>query len=152
MSAICDAHKKKVEVDLLYYSVHRKFNQLEIRCCRENSTQRRWALRTPNWAIRVQSLSQLELRCSRENQHPAEGALRTPDWAVEVQISWREDSGMRNMSQRGWAPRPPVEQPRRTGKKHCYGHKSEGQYVAVLFGLQLPLTHNPFNKVRGRFF
>ena len=34
----------------------------------------------------------LETRCDRESQHPAE-----------------------------WAPRPPVEQPRRTGKKRCYG-------------------------------
>ena len=67
---------------------------------------------------------QLEIRCGRENQHPAEGALRTPDWAVEVQISWREDAGMRNMSQRGWALRPPIEQRRRTGKKRCYGHQS----------------------------
>ena len=41
------------------------------------------------------------------------------------------------MSQRGWAPRPPIEQPRRTGKKCCYGHKSGSQYVAVLFSLQL---------------
>ena len=31
MSAICDAHKKKVYVELLYNSVHRKSNQLEIR-------------------------------------------------------------------------------------------------------------------------
>ena len=85
------------------------------------------------------SSNQLEKRCCRENQHPAEGALRTPDWAVAVgdQISWREDAGMRNMSQRGWAPRPPVEQPRRTRKKHFYGHKSGSQYVAVLFSLQL---------------
>ena len=51
--------------------------------------------------------------------------------------SWREDAGMRNMFHRGWAPRPPVEQPRRTGKKRCYGHKSGAQYVAVLFSLQL---------------
>ena len=36
MSAICDAHKKKEEVEQLYNSVHRKFNQLEIRCGREN--------------------------------------------------------------------------------------------------------------------
>ena len=36
MSAICDAHKKKVGDELLYNSVHRKFNQLEIRCGREN--------------------------------------------------------------------------------------------------------------------
>ncbi len=51
--------------------------------------------------------------------------------------SWREDTGMRNMSQRGWTPRPPVEQHRGTGKKNCCGHKSVGQYVAVLFSLQL---------------
>ena len=122
MSAICDAHKKKVDDEQLYNpSEDRKSDQLEI-------------------------------RCGRENQHPAEGALRTPDWAVEVKISWREDAGMNTMSQRGWALRPRVEQPRRTGKKHFYGHKSGGQYVAVLFGLQLPLTHNLFNKVRGIFF
>ena len=30
MSAICDAHKKKVDVEQLYNSVHRKFNQLEM--------------------------------------------------------------------------------------------------------------------------
>ena len=83
MSAICDAHKNKVDGELLYNSVHRKFNQLEI-------------------------------RCGKENQHPAE-----------------------------WTPRPQVEQPWRTGKKRCYGHKSGGQYVTVLFGLQLPLTVKP---------
>ena len=93
----------------------------------------------------IGSSDQLEIRCCRENQHLAEGALRTPYWAVGVQslrwvgvqMSWREDAGMRTMSQRGWAPRPPVEQPRRTGKKRFYGHKSGGQYVAVLFSLQL---------------
>ena len=31
MSAICDVHKKKVDVELVYNSVHRKFKQLEIR-------------------------------------------------------------------------------------------------------------------------
>ena len=84
MSAICEAHTKKVDGELLYNSVHRKFNQLDIRCGRENQ------------------------------------------------------------SQRGWAPRSPVEQHKRTGKKRYYGQKSGGQYVAVLFVLQLPLTHNPF--------
>ena len=61
MSAICDAHKKNVGIELLYNTVHGKFNQLEI-------------------------------RCGRENQHSAEST-----------------------------PRPPVEQPRRTGKKRGYG-------------------------------
>ena len=92
MSAIWDAHKKKVDFELLYNTVHRKFNQLEI-------------------------------ICGKENQLPGE-----------------------------WAPRPPVEQHGRTGKKRHYGQKSGGQYIAVLFGLQLPLTHNPFNKVSGIFF
>ena len=36
----------------------------------------------------------------------------------EVQISWREDAGMRTMSQ--------VEQPRRTGKKGCESQRSWG--------------------------
>ena len=31
MSAICNAHKKKVDVEQLYNLVHRKFTQLEIR-------------------------------------------------------------------------------------------------------------------------
>ena len=72
MSAICDAHKKKVDVEQLY----------------DPGEDRK----SVSWRS-----GQLEIRCSRENQHPAE-----------------------------WAPRPPVEQSRRTGKKRCYGHKSGG--------------------------
>ena len=30
MSAICDAHKKKVSVEQLHNSVHRKFDQLDF--------------------------------------------------------------------------------------------------------------------------
>ena len=102
-------------VSKYYNSVHRKFDQLEI-------------------------------RCGRENQHPAEGALR-PRLSS---CSWREDAGMRTMSQRGGAPR-------RTGKKQSYGHKCGGQYVAVLFGLQLTSpTVKPLvtlsNKVRAIFY
>ena len=44
-------------------------------------------------------------------------------------------------------------------KDNADGHKSGGQYIAVLFGLQLPLTvkpwvtlFEPFNKGRGIFF
>ncbi len=46
MSAICDAHKK-VGVELLYNSVHRKFNQLEIRCGRENQHPAEWIPQAP---------------------------------------------------------------------------------------------------------
>ena len=57
----------------------------------------------------------LVTRCGRESQHPAE-----------------------------WAPGPPVEQPWRQERHNADGHKSGGEYIAVLFGLQLPLTHKPF--------
>ena len=56
MSAICDAHKKKVDVELLYNSVHRKFNQLETRYGRESQHLAEWALRPP-----IEQL-QLEIR------------------------------------------------------------------------------------------
>ena len=47
---------------------------------------------------------------------------------------------------------PPVEHPGERERK-TDGHKSGGQYVAVLFGLQLPLKHTTLsNKVRGKFF
>ena len=49
MSAICDAHKKKVDVELLYNSV-------------QNPAER--ALRSP-----IEQL-QLEIRCGRESQNP----------------------------------------------------------------------------------
>ena len=91
MSAICDAHKKKVGIERLYNSVHRKFNKLE------------------------------------------------------------KDAVERTSTQRGWVPRPPVEQLRRTGKKRSYGHKSGGQYVTVLFGLQLPLTIKPLVTLSNPF-
>ena len=43
----CDAHKKKVGVELLYNSVHRKFNQLETRCSWESQHPSEGALRPP---------------------------------------------------------------------------------------------------------
>ena len=128
MSAICDAHKKEVGVELLYNSV-------------KTGSQLVWR---PD---------PLVTRCGRESQHPARGALWPPIEQFGDQTSWWEDAGLRNMSQRGWAPRPPVEQPGRTGKKRWWPKDwGGGQYVAVMFGLQLPLTHNPFNKMRGIFF
>ena len=47
MSAICDAHKKKVDIELLYNSVHKKFNQLEIGCGKESHHPAEGALRPP---------------------------------------------------------------------------------------------------------
>ena len=52
ISAICDAYKK-VDVELLYNSVHWKFNQLVIRCGKEDQHPAEGALRTPDWAVAV---------------------------------------------------------------------------------------------------
>ena len=57
----------------------------------------------------------LVTRCGRDSQHPEE-----------------------------WALRPPVEQPGERERHNADGYKSGGQYVAVLFALQLPLTHATF--------
>ena len=54
-----------------------------------------------------------------------------------------------------WAAGPPVKHQ----ENNADSHKSRGQNVAVMFGLQLPLTRkpwitfsNPYNKVRGTYF
>ena len=67
---------------------------------------------------------------------------------------WRKIAPSRELGSwtSGWAAPGELE-------RNADGHKSGGQYVAVMFGLQLPLTvkpwvtlSNPFNKVRGIFF
>ena len=63
MSGICDVHKKKVGIELLYNSVHRKFNQLGIR--------------------RVWRSDELEKRCGRANQHPEKLCPQAPGWAAQ---------------------------------------------------------------------
>ena len=97
MSAICDDHK--VGVELLYNSVKTGSqlvwspDQLETNAVEKASTQQSGP---------IEQL-QLEIR------------------SVGDQTSWREDAGLRNMFQRGWATRPLVKQPRRAGKKRGYG-------------------------------
>ena len=54
---------------------------------------------------------------------------------------------------RGWAPRPPVEQSKRTGKKCCYSQKSWGvNMLQSLCGPQLTSHTTLSNKVREIFF
>ena len=56
MSAICDAHKKNVGVELLYVSAQEvqleswRSNEFEIRCGRENQHPERLGPRVPGWA------------------------------------------------------------------------------------------------------
>ena len=128
---------RRVGVKLIYNPGGRKFKSVGDPAPSRGDPQ------AADWAVAVGDKILLrELATSR-------GGPQDPQFSS---CSWREDAGIRTMSQRGWAPRSPVEHPMRTGKKRCHGHKSGGQYVAALFGLQLPLTHNPFNKVRGIFF
>ena len=81
------------------------------------------------------------------------------EWAIELlynsvmtgsQSVWRPDQLVRrcwneNMSQRGWAPRPPVEQPRRTRTTHGDVRRGwGGQYVAVFVQSPTPSHTRPF--------
>ena len=74
----------------------------------------RWGQEVKSWRP-----ENLESRSGRESHHRAEGDFGTPPG------SWRSDQWVRrfwneNMSQRGWAPWSPVEQPRRTRKTQCW--------------------------------
>ena len=58
-----------------------------------------------------------------------------------------------------WASGPPVEHLENEKDTTFDGHKSGDQNIAVMFGLQLPLTRkpcitfsNPYNKVKGTYF
>ena len=57
------------------------------------------------------------------------------------------------MSQRGWAPRPRLSSPGER-ERHMVMSAGAGEdnMLQSLFSLQLPLTHNLSNKVRGIFF
>ena len=123
MSAICDAHKKKVGVELLYYSVQFG-DQTSWRqdAVEKASTQQRessgpW-LSSCSWRS-----DELERRC------------------------WNE-----NMSQWGWAPRSPVEQHRRTGKEMRLWPIEWGSICCSSVRSPTPSHTQPFNKVRGIFF
>ena len=81
MSVICDTHKK-VYVELLYNSVHRKFNQLEISCGIEDQHPAEEALRPL-----IEQL-QLEIRPVGEKMLewgtcPREAGPQAPGWASQ---------------------------------------------------------------------
>ena len=76
MNAICDAHKKKVGVELLYNSVHRKFNQSWRQDEVEKASTQQGSPQAPD--LSIWKPDQLETRSGRESQHPAEEALKPP--------------------------------------------------------------------------
>ena len=81
MSAICDAHKKKVGVEQLYNSVHRKFNQLELRCGRENKHPAEGGPQNPR--LSCWSSDQLQRRCWNEEHVPERLGPQAPGWAAQ---------------------------------------------------------------------
>ena len=99
MSAICDAHKKKVVVEQSY-------NPGEDR-------------KSVSWRS-----DQLERRCWNEEHVPERLVPQAP------RLSSREERE----------------------RNSVVAIRVGGQYFAVLFSLQIPFTHNLFNKVRGIFF
>ena len=63
---------------------------------------------------------------------------------LETRPVWRQDVVEKASTQQRAGP--PGLRLSRPGnwERDADGHKSGGQHVAVLFGLQLPLTHKPF--------
>ena len=86
---------------------------------------------------------ELERRCGRESHHPAERGPWDPRLSFGDQLvrrCWNE-----NMFQGSWAPRPPVEQSRRTRTTHGYVQRGWGvQYVAVFVQSPTPSHTQPF--------
>ena len=81
------------------------------------------------------------------------------EWAIELlynsvktgsQLVWRSDPLVTRCSRGSQHPAesgPPglrLSSPGERERHNADGHKSGGQYIAVLFGLQLPLTHKIF--------
>ncbi len=83
--------------------------------------------------------SQLEKRCSRENQHPAEGCLRLPIEQLQRKY-WNEEY----VPERLGPQAPRLSSPGERERNAVMANRVGVQYVAVLFGLKVPLTHNPF--------
>ena len=81
-------------------------------------------------------------------------AIPKIEWAMELlynsvktesQLVWRPDVVEKASTQQKAGPLGlRLSNPGERERHNADGHKSGGQYVAVLFGLQLPLTHKPF--------
>ena len=88
-------------------------------------TERRWALTYHiTGSQSVWRSDELETTCGRETQHPAEWALKPPIEQLQLEIRPVGDQTSLRSDQleiSSVGPRPPFKQPRRTGKKRCYG-------------------------------
>ena len=70
-----------VGVELLYNSVHRKFNESWRNDAVEKTAPSRRGPRDPRLSSR--GSDELEIRCSRENQHPEKLGPQAPGWVAQ---------------------------------------------------------------------
>ena len=72
-------------------------------------------------------------------------SVKTGSQLVLETRKWRQDVVKKaSTQQKAGPPGLRLSNPGERERHNTDGHKSGGQYVALLFGLQLPLTHNHF--------
>ena len=59
-------------------------------------------------------------------------------------MSWTQDAVEKASTQQSGSPGPQLSSPGERERNTIMAIRVGGQYAAVLFGLQLPFTHNPF--------
>ena len=127
-----------------------KFGDRRVRrrCGRESQQPAEGALGTPDWAVWRSESFETRLvwwqdaveKASTQQKRPSGPPIEFGD-----QTSWWQDVVEKaSTQQKAWPPGLQLSNPGERERLNADGHKSRGQYVAVLFGLELPLTHNPF--------
>ena len=85
---------------------------------------------------------ELETRCGREGHARPKGPSRPP---VVLETRWWQDVVEKaSTQQKAEPPGLRLSSPGERERHNADGHKSRGQYIAVLFGLQLPLTRKRY--------
>ena len=97
----------------------------------------------------------METRCGRESHTRPKGLGALMNWGPEKMLI-RCNKESHHPAE--WPPGLRLSSPGERERHNVDGHKSGGQNISVLFGLQLPLTvkphttfSNPCNKVRGKY-
>ena len=84
---------------------------------------------------------ELETRCGRENHARLKGPSGPP---VVSETHWWQDVAEKASTQQKAEPLGlRLSSPGEWERHSANGHKTGGQHIAVLFGLQLPLTRKP---------
>ena len=118
----CDVHKK-VDVELLYDAVHRKFNQFGD-----------------------------QTRCDRESQHPAEGALRPPMEQLGIRPVGEKMLDWGTCPREAVSPCPRLSSPGERERNAVMANRV-GVNILQFCSVSNSLSHTTLsNNVRGIFF